>query len=129
MDYIESFLGRLELNFESAKKPVMFAIVTNKTNVGLTLGGLLVVLTMLGCSPFEPTDQSNQPSRHQGTKVSQSPINENCPRSGRPVSPDSLTDYRGKIVGFCNPGCRDDFEKNPEAYPEDRAFFDKLIDP
>ena len=38
-------------------------------------------------------------------------INDNCPWSGKPVSADSLTVYRGQVVGFCNPGCRDKFEK------------------
>ena len=38
-------------------------------------------------------------------------INDVCPWSGKPVSPDSLTEYRGKVVGFCNPGCRDKFVK------------------
>jgi len=36
-------------------------------------------------------------------------VNENCPWSGKPVDGQSLTTYRGKIVGFCNPGCRDKF--------------------
>ncbi len=38
-------------------------------------------------------------------------VNEICPWSGDPVSADSLTVYNGKVVGFCNPGCRDKFEK------------------
>ncbi|WP_298334288.1 glutathione S-transferase [uncultured Erythrobacter sp.] len=38
-------------------------------------------------------------------------VNETCPWSGDPVSADSLTVYHGKVVGFCNPGCRDKFEK------------------
>ena len=33
-----------------------------------------------------------------------------CPWSGDPVKADSLTLYKGKTVGFCNPGCRDKFE-------------------
>jgi RimJ/RimL family protein N-acetyltransferase len=37
-------------------------------------------------------------------------INETCPWSGKPVSADSLTLYKGKVVGFCNTGCRDKFE-------------------
>ena len=37
-------------------------------------------------------------------------VNETCPWSGKPVSPDSLTHYRGHVVGFCNPSCRDKFE-------------------
>lgn len=38
------------------------------------------------------------------------PINETCPWSGNPVSPDALTRYNGHVVGFCNTGCRDKFE-------------------
>lgn len=38
-------------------------------------------------------------------------INEECPRSGKPVAADSLVHYRGRTVGFCNPGCRDKFAK------------------
>lgn len=37
-------------------------------------------------------------------------VNAICPWSGEPVSADSLTLYRGKVVGFCNTGCRDKFE-------------------
>ena len=38
-------------------------------------------------------------------------INEVCPWSGKPVAADSLTLYKGKVVGFCNPGCKVKFEK------------------
>lgn len=38
-------------------------------------------------------------------------INRHCPMSGKPVSADSLTLYKGRVVGFCNPGCRDTFDK------------------
>ena len=37
-------------------------------------------------------------------------INETCPWSGKPVQADSLTEYDGRVVGFCSPGCRDKFE-------------------
>jgi hypothetical protein len=37
-------------------------------------------------------------------------INTVCPWSGKPVAADSLTLYRGNVVGFCNTGCRDKFE-------------------
>lgn len=43
-------------------------------------------------------------------------VNDVCPWSGKPVSPDSLTTYRGKVVGFCNPGCRDKFEAASAAF-------------
>ena len=37
-------------------------------------------------------------------------VNDVCPWSGKPVSADSLALYRGKVVGFCNTGCREKFE-------------------
>lgn len=37
-------------------------------------------------------------------------VNATCPWSGKPVQADSLTTYGGRVVGFCNPGCRDKFE-------------------
>lgn len=43
-------------------------------------------------------------------------VNEVCPWSGKPVSPDSLTLYKGKTVGFCNTGCRDKFEAAAFAF-------------
>ncbi len=38
-------------------------------------------------------------------------VNDTCPWSGKPIAADSLTEYKGAVVGFCNPGCRDKFEK------------------
>lgn len=49
-------------------------------------------------------------------------VNESCPWSGKPVSADSLTRYKGKVVGFCNTGCRDKFESAA-------THFDKIIGP
>ena len=43
-------------------------------------------------------------------------VNRTCPWSGEPVSPDSLTMYRGQVVGFCNPGCRDKFDAAARAF-------------
>ena len=43
-------------------------------------------------------------------------VNDTCPWSGEPVSADSLTTYRGAVVGFCNPGCRDKFDAAARAF-------------
>ncbi len=43
-------------------------------------------------------------------------INRTCPWSGDPISPDSLTLYKGRVVGFCNTGCRDKFERAVAAF-------------
>ena len=45
-------------------------------------------------------------------------VNEICPWSGDLVSGDSLTVYRGNVVGFCNPGCRDKFESATSAFDQ-----------
>lgn len=54
-------------------------------------------------------------------------INPRCPRSGGAIDADALTQYRGRVVGFCKPGCRDDFAENAEERPKDRAYFDAII--
>jgi hypothetical protein len=43
-------------------------------------------------------------------------VNTHCPWSGDPVSADSLARYKGEVVGFCNPGCRDKFEQAIAAF-------------
>ncbi len=43
-------------------------------------------------------------------------VNDTCPWSGKPVSADSLTRYQGKVVGFCNTGCRDKFDAAIRAF-------------
>ena len=48
-------------------------------------------------------------------------VNETCPWSGQPVSPDAVTLYRGQVVDFCNHGCRDKFDAAT-------ALFDRAID-
>ena len=47
-------------------------------------------------------------------------VNGTCPWSEKAVSADSLTRYRGAVVGFCNTGCRDKFEAATNAF--DRAI-------
>ncbi|MEM1412695.1 MAG: YHS domain-containing protein [Pseudomonadota bacterium] len=54
-------------------------------------------------------------------------LNRFCPNSGKPVEVGSLTPYRGHTVGFCNPGCRDDFARNPDVESEAKTYFDVLI--
>ena len=54
-------------------------------------------------------------------------INKYCPRSGKPVVDDSLTAYKGFVVGFCNPHCRDDFQANAADRPKDTIYFDAVI--
>ena len=43
-------------------------------------------------------------------------VNQTCPWSGKPVSADALTRYKGEVVGFCKTGCRDEFHKATAAF-------------
>jgi hypothetical protein len=52
-------------------------------------------------------------------------VNETCPWSGKPIAADSLTLYRGEVVGFCNSGCRDKFEAAIEHF--EKALADRDI--
>jgi len=45
-------------------------------------------------------------------------INDVCPWSGKPVSADSLALYKGQVVGFCNTGCCEKFEKATALFEE-----------
>lgn len=55
-------------------------------------------------------------------------VNPTCPFSGKPVEPDSLTLYRDRTVGFCNPDCRDKFADDPDDYPDAKKILDGFID-
>ena len=50
------------------------------------------------------------------------PVNSTCPYSGKPVAPGSLAEIGGRVVGFCNPFCRDKTLADPEAWPEAMAL-------
>lgn len=44
-------------------------------------------------------------------------VNELCPYSGKPIVPDSLAEFDGVVVGFCNQFCRDKSVADAEAWP------------
>ncbi len=50
-------------------------------------------------------------------------VNSACPFSGKAVQADSIAEVQGKKIGFCNPGCRDKFQNNPQDYPQVLAEF------
>lgn len=99
----------------------------------LFIGVSLIVIA--GCSQPSLSDKNSRlPVVEKNTEsqmdevANSQPINQTCPRSGKPVSNDSLTIYRGHTVGFCNTHCRDDFAANVNDRPDDRSVFDKLIE-
>lgn len=45
-------------------------------------------------------------------------INAACPYSGKPVAAGSLARIDGRVIGFCNPFCRDKSVADPGAWPK-----------
>ncbi|WP_116134940.1 glutathione S-transferase [Tropicimonas sp. IMCC34043] len=48
-------------------------------------------------------------------------VNDTCPFSGDPVT--DFAEIGGKVIGFCNPFCRDKSVADPEAWPEVAAIY------
>jgi glutathione S-transferase len=59
-----------------------------------------------------------------GPVTALTPINANCPYSGKPVREDSLARINGTVIGYCNPFCRDKSVADPEAWPQTMALLD-----
>lgn len=51
-------------------------------------------------------------------------VNDACPYSGEPVSPDSIAEIDGVVIGYCNPFCRDKSVADAEAWPQTAALLD-----
>ena len=60
--------------------------------------------------PNATPDTSNTPLRLADA------VNDVCPWSGKPISADALTLYKGAVVGFCNPECRDKFARAVRSF-------------
>jgi len=95
---------------------------------------LLSVLVLAGCSTASEVSPDTSDSLSISGPAAAAnraevpvPLNVTCPRSGKPVAADSLTEYRGYVVGFCNTHCRDDFAANVDERPDDTSFFDAAI--
>jgi len=55
--------------------------------------------------------------------------NEFCPFSGRDVVADGLVEIGGRVIGFCNPFCRDKVATDPMAWPEVAALLGQAAQP
>ena len=73
---------------------------------------LLVGLIMLnGCKKSEPAAPA------ETKEVAAAAIEQTvCPVMGGAINKSMFTEYKGKKVYFCCPGCKEKFEKEPEKY-------------
>lgn len=85
---------------------------------GLTAAVLLVALVALhGCKKSEPA-QTTPAEMVEAAKavVAEAIEQKTCPIMGGPINKDVFTEYKGKKVYFCCPGCEGKFADNPEEY-------------
>ena len=87
---------------------------------------LLVGLIMLnGCKKSEPAPTETSAETMQGHAATMDEPAEavaaaieqtTCPVMGAPINKALFTEYKGKKVYFCCPGCEEKFEAEPEKY-------------
>jgi len=85
-----------------------------KINVMFLLVGLLFVglIVLNGCKKSEPAT-STEEAGQVAADITQQTV---CPVMEAPINKDLFTEYKGKKVYFCCPGCKEKFEKEPEKY-------------
>ena len=105
---------------------------TKQFEMACLLAGLLIVglIALNGCKKSEPAPpetsaemmQAMQGHEHMAmqaelAKQIASVVEQTtCPIMGGAIDKAFFTEYQGKKVYFCCPGCKPEFEKNPEKY-------------
>jgi YHS domain-containing protein len=80
---------------------------------------LSLILIILFSAALKPTAQEKPKKAEVKTEsVEEVKIwNKYCPIRGGEVDPETPTvEYKGKVIGFCCPGCDEKFVKDPEKY-------------
>ncbi len=89
----------------------------NIRNKNLTM--LLMICTlMLTMFSLTACKKKSEPIAPAETKqvVSEAIEQKTCPVMDGAINKELYTEYKGKKVYFCCPGCKDKFEKEPEKY-------------
>jgi YHS domain-containing protein len=60
---------------------------------------------------------------HEGSVAVTGTEQTTCPVMGGPINKEYYTEYQGKRVYFCCPGCDEEFAKDPEKYIKDLPQF------
>ena len=86
--------------------------VKRKQLATLLFIGMLCIsaVSLIGCK------KKTEPAESAVTTHSEMTEQKMCPIMDAPVNKEFYTEYQGKKVYFCCPGCEDVFLKNPEDY-------------
>jgi len=79
---------------------------------------MLASLLLIGLLPLTGCKKKSEPAAPAETKEIASVTIEQttCPIMGGVINKDIFTEYKGKKVYFCCPGCKEKFEANPQDY-------------
>ncbi|MFH1613719.1 MAG: YHS domain-containing protein [Planctomycetota bacterium] len=80
----------------------------------LLLTLLLIALATIGCKKKSEPAPVTETEKAVSTAIEQT----TCPVMGGAINKDIFTEYKGKKVYFCCPGCKEQFDKEPEKYLE-----------
>jgi len=74
---------------------------------------LIGLFVLQGCKKSEPA----APSGTEAEQVASATIEQTtCPIMGNAINKAIFTEYKGKKVYFCCPGCEEKFNEEPEKY-------------
>ena len=92
----------------------------NKHFIMLLIISMLILITvsLTGCKKEEETTQTTETTEVEQAIVAVTDVIEQktCPIMDAPINKDLFTEYKGKKVYFCCPGCKEKFEEAPEQY-------------
>ncbi len=94
---------------------------------GVTVLLSLLLMGLLACSQNDGSKQSQEEATPTEEAVAADPgdaagvqvatWNKFCPIRGGKVSAEAPTvEYKGKVIGFCCPGCDENFMKDPDKF-------------
>jgi YHS domain-containing protein len=92
-----------------AKIIILMALIT----------GLSVTLLLTGCEkkvPVQPSSSTDIPQEVKESTTAEVLEQTTCPVMEGKINKDLFTEYKGKKVYFCCPGCEAEFNKDPEKY-------------
>jgi YHS domain-containing protein len=83
----------------------------------ITIQDAKTKLLKRGFSVKESVINQNSKSDDKDNQTSLTTWNKVCPVQGEEVDSEAPTaEYKGKVIGFCCPGCEKKFKKDPEKY-------------
>jgi YHS domain-containing protein len=87
----------------------------SKTQLGTAF--TLAIFFLAGAFLLAGCKKKSEPAPAETKEVVSQAIEQKlCPVMEAPINKELYTEYKGKKVYFCCPGCKEKFEKEPEKY-------------